>query len=74
VGSTLYITLFKDAEKTEVLLVGETEFPLNELFGTSDLITVEEYQGVALVEVINKIFTGYSFFFLNLLGNAIINQ
>jgi len=54
VGSTLYITLFKGAEKTEVLLVGETEFSLNELFGTSDLITVGEYQGVSLVEVINK--------------------
>lgn len=54
VGSTLYITLFKGTEKTEVLLVGETEFSLNELFGTSDLITVGEYQGVALAEVINK--------------------
>jgi len=54
VGSTLYITLFKGAEKTEGLIVGETEFSLNELFGTSELITVKEYQGVALSEVINK--------------------
>jgi len=54
VGSTLYITLFKGTEKTEGLLVGETEFSLNELFSTSELITVKEYQGVALAEVINK--------------------
>lgn len=53
-GSTLYITLFKGAEKTEGLLVGETEFSLNELFGTSELITIREYQGVALAEIINK--------------------
>jgi len=54
VGSTLYITLFKGAEKTEGLLVGETEFSLNELFSASELITVKEYQGVALAEIINK--------------------
>jgi len=54
VGSTLYITLSKGTEKTEGLLIGETEFPLNELFNTSELITVKEYQGVSLAEIINK--------------------
>ncbi len=54
VGSTLYVTLFKGTEKTEGLLVGETEFSLNELFDTSELTTVEEYQGVSLAEIINK--------------------
>ena len=54
VGSTLYIILSKGTEKTEDLLVGETEFSLNELFNTSELITVEEYQGVSLAEIINK--------------------
>jgi hypothetical protein len=54
VGSTLYIILSKGTEKTEDLLVGETEFSLDELFDTSELITVEEYQGVSLAEIINK--------------------
>jgi hypothetical protein len=54
VGSTLYIILSKGTEKTEGLIVGETEFSLNELFDTSELTTVEEYQGVSLAEIINK--------------------
>jgi hypothetical protein len=54
VGSTIYILLSKGAEKTEGLLVGETEFSLNELFDNSELITVEEYQGVSLAEIIDK--------------------
>jgi hypothetical protein len=54
VGSTLYIILSKGTEKTEGLIVGETEFSLNELFDTSELITVEEYQGVSLAEIIDK--------------------
>jgi hypothetical protein len=54
VGSTLYIILSKGTEKTGGLTVGETEFSLNELFDTSELITVDEYQGVSLSEIINK--------------------
>lgn len=54
IGSTLYVTLFKGSEKTEGLVVGEMEFSLNQLFGTLELITVGEHQGVALAEVINK--------------------
>jgi hypothetical protein len=54
VGSTLYVTLFKGTEKTEDLLVGETVFSLNELFDNSELMTVEEYQGVSLAEIIDK--------------------
>ncbi len=54
IGSTLYITLFKGIEKTEGLLVGETEFSLNEFFDTSELTIVGGYQGVALAEVINR--------------------
>ncbi len=54
IGSTLYVTLFKSSEKTEGLVVGEMEFSLNQLFGTLELVTVGEHQGVALAEVINK--------------------
>jgi len=54
VVSTLYLTLFRGSEKAEGLFIGETEFSLNELFDTLDLIVVEEYQGVSLVELINK--------------------
>jgi len=54
VVSTLYLTLFRGSEKAEGLFIGETEFSLNELFDTLDLIVVEEYQGVSLAELINK--------------------
>lgn len=54
IGSTLYVTSFKSSEKTEGLFVGGTEFSLKQLFGTLELVTVGEHQGVALAEVINK--------------------
>ena len=54
VGSTLYLTSFRGSKKVEGLFIGETEFSLNELFDTLELIVVEEYQGVSLAELINK--------------------
>jgi len=54
VVSTLYLTLFRGSEKVEGLFIGETEFSLNELFDTLELIVVEEYQGVSLAELINN--------------------
>ena len=54
IGSTLYVTLFKGSEKTEGLVVGGMEFSVDQLFGTLELVTVGEHQGVALAEVINK--------------------
>ena len=54
VVSTLYVTLFRGSEKVEGLLIGGIEFSLNEVFDTLEVITVEEYQGVSLAELINK--------------------